>query len=116
MMNDDLRFSQAYTYGLCDPLRLSPGESVVIDQSYNGGFMAGRITSIFVSKLVKPRTMVVTSLAVCVGAAVIIVAFGTYSKFGVYAVTGAIFMHIPGFLMHHAGLLTMGLGNVIRRR
>ena len=53
--------------------------------------MAGRITSIFVSKWVKPRTMVVTSLAVCIGAAVIIVAFGTYSKFGVYAGTGAMF-------------------------
>ena len=99
MMND-LRFSQAYTYGLCGPLRLSPAESVVIDQSYNGGFMAGRITSIFVSKVVKPRTMVVTSLAVCVGAAVIIVAFGTYSKFGVYAGTGTMFMHKPGFLVH----------------
>ena len=43
--------NQAYTYGLCGPLKLSPSEAVVTDQSYNGGFMAGRIASIFVSKV-----------------------------------------------------------------
>ena len=44
-------YNQAYTYGLCGPLKLSPSEAVVTDQSYNGGFMAGRIASIFVSKV-----------------------------------------------------------------
>ena len=32
-------------------MKLSPSEAVVTDQSYNGGFMAGRIASIFVSKV-----------------------------------------------------------------
>ncbi len=43
---------QAYTYGLCGPLALPPKEAVLVDTSYNGGFMIGRILSIFVAKLV----------------------------------------------------------------
>ena len=42
---------QAYTYGICGPLKLLPSAAVIIDQSYNGGFMAGRIVSIFVAKV-----------------------------------------------------------------
>lgn len=78
----------AYTYGLCGPLRLSPSDAVVIDQSYNGGFMVGRITSIFVSKVVKPRTMVVCSLVTCIASSIVIVSCGTTSQYGVYAGTG----------------------------
>jgi hypothetical protein len=44
---------QAYTYGLCGPLKLSPSDAVITDQSYNGGFMSGRIASIFVSQLIR---------------------------------------------------------------
>jgi hypothetical protein len=39
-------------------LKLSPTEAVVTDQSYNGGFMAGRITSIFVSKVNQKHNIV----------------------------------------------------------
>ena len=42
---------KAYTYGICGPLKLLPSAAVIIDQSYNGGFMAGRIVSIFVAKV-----------------------------------------------------------------
>ena len=50
--------------------------------------MTGRLTSIFVSKLLKPRTMVVSSLASCVLASILIVATGTTQKYGIYAGTG----------------------------
>lgn len=78
----------AYTYGLCGPLKLSPSEAVVTDQSYNGGFMAGRIASIFVSKVIRPRNMIFMSLITCVASAVALVAVGGASKYGLYAGTG----------------------------
>ena len=50
--------------------------------------MAGRITSIFVSKLLKPRTMIFCSLVTCIISAILIVSFGTTSQYGLYAGTG----------------------------
>ena len=74
----------AYTYGICGPLHLAPSAAVVIDQCYNGGFMAGRVSGIFVAKVLKPRTMVVSSLVLCIGSAALLVAVGTTSALGVY--------------------------------
>jgi len=78
----------AYTYGLCGPLKLSPSEAVVTDQSYNGGFMAGRIASIFVSKVIRPRNMIFMSLITCVASAIALVAVGGVTKTGLYAGAG----------------------------
>jgi hypothetical protein len=57
-LENNNQFAKAYTYGLCGPLKLSPTEAVITDQSYNGGFMAGRITSIFVSKVNQKHNIV----------------------------------------------------------
>ena len=82
---------QAYTYGICGPLKLSPSEAVVIDQCYNGGFMAGRLSGIFVSKIFKPRTMIIASLIGCLGASSALVALGGTSVMGIYAGTCTVF-------------------------
>ena len=75
---------QAYTYGICSDLALSPSEAVKIDQCYNGGFMAGRLSGIFVSKILKPRTMIGASLVSCIIAATVLVVLGSSSAVGVY--------------------------------
>lgn len=77
----------AYTYGICGPLKLVPSAAVIIDQCYNGGFMAGRLSGIFVSRILKPRTMIAASLICCIGAAVLLVALGSTSALGVYVGT-----------------------------
>lgn len=77
----------AYTYGICGPLELTPSAAVIIDQCYNGGFMTGRLSGNFVSKFLKPRTMIVTSLFGCLGAAITLVALGAKSVMSVYAGT-----------------------------
>ena len=108
---------QAYTYGICGPLKLLPSAAVIIDQSYNGGFMAGRIVSIFVAKvkilksnhkthffiykvlrwilsflstiqIIRPRNMILLSLVTCVGSSIVLVAIGGETKYGLYAGTG----------------------------
>jgi len=79
----------AYTYGLCG-LKLVPSAAVIIDQCYNGGFMTGRVTGIFISKVLKPRTMIFISLVACIGSSIILVIFGAPSTdenskyYGVY--------------------------------
>ncbi len=78
----------AYTYGLCGPLSLSPGDAVVTDSSYNGGFMAGRIVSIFLAGLIRPRNMILTSCTMCVVAAVGLCALAAESKYLLYLGTG----------------------------
>ena len=79
---------QAYTYGLCGPLALSPSAAVVIDSSYNGGFMAGRIVSVLLAKFIRPRNMIIASVAACITAAVALCAFGPVDKHMLYVGTG----------------------------
>ena len=49
--------------------------------------MMGRLSGIFVSKILKPRTMIVTSLFGCLGASITLVALGANSVMSVYAGT-----------------------------
>lgn len=77
----------AYTYGICGPLKLLPSKAVIIDQCYNGGFMAGRLSGIFVAKFLQPRTMIITSLFFCMLAAILLVVVGGSSVIGVYVGT-----------------------------
>ena len=81
-------FFQAYTYGLCGPLALSPSAAVVIDSSYNGGFMAGRVVSVLRAKVVRPRNMIIVSIIACITAAVGLCAFGPVDKYMLYFGTG----------------------------
>ena len=46
--------------------------------------MAGRLSGIFVSKVLKPRTMIAASLVGCLAASVILVIWGASSAIGVY--------------------------------
>ena len=82
----------AYTYGLCGPLQMAPSEAVTVDTTYNGGFLAGRLVSIFVVKFLKPRTMIVASCLLCVSAAILLIAFGSSSATALYIGTGLIGM------------------------
>ncbi len=77
--------SMAYTYGLCGPLALSPSDAVITDTSYNGGFMAGRLVSIFIAKITRPRNIIVTACTGCLIAAILLCIFGDMNKYGLYA-------------------------------
>ena len=49
--------------------------------------MMGRLSGIFVSKFIKPRSMIISSLFGCLGAAMTLVILGAKSVIGVYAGT-----------------------------
>ncbi len=68
---------------------MPPSAAVITDRCYNGGFMAGRLSGIFVSQyLLRPRNMIFASLVTCVGAAILLVAVAGTSVIGLYVGTG----------------------------
>ena len=80
--------SQAYTYGFCGPLAMSASEAVVIDSSYNGGFMLGRVVSVALARCIRPRNMILMSCLACISAAGLLVAMADVSKYWLYGGTG----------------------------
>ena len=79
---------QAYTYGFCGPLALSASEAVVIDSSYNGGFMLGRLVSVALAGFIRPRNMIIMSCLACVSASSLLVAMADVNKYWLYAGSG----------------------------
>ncbi len=69
-------------------MKLSPAQSVVIDSSYNGGFMTGRLVSIVLARVFRPRNIIVASCAACVAAAAFLCVLGPVDRFALYAGTG----------------------------
>ena len=71
--------SMQFIFGLCGPLQLSPDEAVIIDKCYNGGFMTGRIISIFFVQFMTPKAMLKVSLLLCFVVGLTITYIGPYS-------------------------------------
>ena len=79
---------QAFTYAFCGSLKLSAEDAVLVDSSYNGGFMTGRIVSIFLAGLIRPRNMILMSCSACVSASVLLIFQASVNKYWLYAGTG----------------------------
>ena len=60
--------------------------------------MAGRLSGIFVAKILKPRNMIVISLVGCLAASILLVVVGTWSVIGVYIGTCKIYLLIYMYL------------------
>eukprot|EP00096_Caligus_rogercresseyi_P010433 TRINITY_DN3803_c0_g1_i1.p1 TRINITY_DN3803_c0_g1~~TRINITY_DN3803_c0_g1_i1.p1 ORF type:complete len:477 (+),score=108.72 TRINITY_DN3803_c0_g1_i1:145-1575(+) len=52
----------AFSFGICGPLALAPSAAILIDSSYNGGFMCGRIVSVGLAGIIRPRNMLYACL------------------------------------------------------
>ena len=74
--------STVFTFGLCGPLKLDPQQSAISDNSYNGGFVAGRVVGTLVAGFLKPRNMLVISLIFNLGSAIIMAIFASTSVIG----------------------------------
>ena len=73
-----------FIFGLCGPLKLSPGEAVIIDKCFNGGFMTGRFVSIFLVQYISPKKMLKISLSCSCLMTVILTLMSTYSASFLY--------------------------------
>ncbi|XP_075243439.1 sodium-dependent glucose transporter 1A-like [Convolutriloba macropyga] len=76
--------SMTYSFGLCGPLKLNPAAAVITDNAYNGGFMSGRILSIFIAKFIEPSRLVVISLSTCLLASIFLTIVSDFSAIGLY--------------------------------
>ena len=85
--------------GLCGPLQLSPGEAVITDSAFNGCFMLGRFSSVILAYFIKPRHMTMSATAGCAVGSIVLIAFGTVSKYGLYIGTGNWELIIPLIFM-----------------
>ena len=74
----------AFTFGICGPLALQPRDAVVIDSCYNGGFMCGRLLSALIAAFIKPRNMILISLAMCLGTAIFLCFTASFSVICLY--------------------------------
>ena len=77
--------STVFYYGLCGPLALEPKQASVSDNSYNGGFMIGRIVGTLIAGYVCPRNMLIISLTLCLSASIVLGLVATTSAIGLYA-------------------------------
>ena len=77
--------STVFTFGLCGPLELQPKDASLSDNSYNGGFMVGRIVGTLIAGFVLPRNMLSASLLVNLGAAILLAIVASNSAAGLYA-------------------------------
>merc|ERR1712062_928698 len=68
--------SMSYTYGICGPLKLSVDTAATLTTVYYTCFMTGRLSGIFVSRYIIPRTLVLTSMISCIVAAIILCIWG----------------------------------------
>ena len=74
--------STVFTFGLCGPLQLDPKQAAISDNSYNGGFVVGRVIGTLLAAFMKPRNMIAVSLLFNIGAATILAIFALNSAIG----------------------------------
>jgi len=76
--------SMTYTYGLCGPLKMSPSEANLLNGLYFGAFVVGRSSGIFISKLLSPTKIIISSIAGCFISSIILSIFASYHKVSLY--------------------------------
>ena len=82
--------SMTYTYGLCGPLRMTPSEANILNGLYFGAFVIGRSSGIFISKLLSPTKIIISSISGCFISSVLLSIFAPYHKAALY--TGVVIM------------------------
>ena len=76
--------SMTYTYGLCGPLEMTTQEAAMLNSLYFGAFVFGRSSGILISKYIEPTKLILGSLSGCIGSALLLSIFASYSKIGLY--------------------------------
>lgn len=81
--------SQTFTFGICGPLQLNISQAAMLSTVYFACFLVGRFTAVFVSSLISPEYLILSSLIGCILSAIILVINASSSPIGLYIGTGA---------------------------
>merc|ERR1712223_1076176 len=55
-----------YTYALCGPLKMPPADANLLNILYYAAFVSGRLSGIFISRLVNPTKIIISSISGCI--------------------------------------------------
>ena len=58
--------SNTYTYALCGPLKMDPTDANLLNILYYAAFVTGRLSGIFISRLVSPTKIIISSISGCI--------------------------------------------------
>ena len=96
--------SNTYTYALCGPLKMSPTDANLLNILYYAAFVTGRLSGIFISRLVTPTKIIISSISGCIIGSLLLTLLAPYYSVALYI--GVILM---GFAISFQVILTSSI-------
>jgi len=76
--------SNTYTYALCGPLKMSPTDANLLNILYYAAFVTGRLSGIFISRLVSPTKIIISSISGCIIGSLLLTVLAPYHSVALY--------------------------------
>jgi len=76
--------SNTYTYALCGPLKMPPADANLLNILYYAAFVSGRLSGIFISRLVNPTKIIISSISGCIVGSLLLTVLAPYHSVALY--------------------------------
>jgi len=76
--------SNTYTYALCGPLKMDPTDANLLNILYYAAFVTGRLSGIFISRLVSPTKIIISSISGCIVGSLLLTVLAPYYSVALY--------------------------------
>jgi len=76
--------SNTYTYALCGPLKMPPGDANLLNILYYAAFVSGRLSGIFISRLVNPTKIIISSISGCIVGSLLLTVLAPFYSAALY--------------------------------
>jgi len=76
--------SNTYTYALCGPLKMPPADANLLNILYYAAFVSGRLSGIFISRLVNPTKIIISSISGCIVGSLLLTVLAPYHSAALY--------------------------------
>ena len=76
--------SNTYTYALCGPLKMDPTDANLLNILYYAAFVTGRLSGIFISRLVTPTKIIISSISGCIVGSLLLTVLAPYHSIALY--------------------------------
>jgi len=76
--------SNTYTYALCGPLKMPPADANLLNILYYAAFVSGRLSGIFISRLVNPTKIITSSISGCIVGSLLLTVLAPFYSAALY--------------------------------
>ena len=76
--------SNTYTYALCGPLKMPPADANLLNILYYAAFVSGRLSGIFISRLVNPTKIIISSISGCIVGSLLLTVLAPFHSAALY--------------------------------